>query len=251
MLDAKRDWAGKALSGTEWENVPLLVSSAPFKAGGIGREYVEMTPGKITRSHIAELYGFPNTVVALLVTGAQVRLWLERSAAVFGRVLPGQGDQPLFDPAAASYGFDVISDLRWQIDLSVKPGFSPTGARLPDGGQRVCGLRYKDRPVSNHDPFVLVTNNYRAGGGGDFPGVGSALRLPLPRVPVRDLLCDLFRKRGKVDPHRPSPWSFVPIAGAAGVFEIAESANPGRFDTVEPIMPDTNSGSKFRCLLGQ
>jgi 2',3'-cyclic-nucleotide 2'-phosphodiesterase/3'-nucleotidase len=47
--------------------------------------------------NVADLYLYPNTIQAVLITGAEVKSWLERSAGIFNQVDPGGSDQQLIN----------------------------------------------------------------------------------------------------------------------------------------------------------
>ncbi|NHX28110.1 2',3'-cyclic-nucleotide 2'-phosphodiesterase, partial [Escherichia coli] len=99
---------------------PVLSAAAPFKAGGRGGPdyYTDIPAGDLAIRNVADLYLFPNTLRAVRITGAQLRGWLERSAGLFHQITPGRPDQPLIHPDFPSYNFDVISGIRYEIDLS-------------------------------------------------------------------------------------------------------------------------------------
>ena len=56
-------------------------------------------------------------------------------------------------------GYELAADVRYQIDVTQPPG------------QRIQGLTYKGKPVDASQEFLIATNNYRASGGGNFPGL--------------------------------------------------------------------------------
>ena len=78
------------LKGTEYADLPILSAAAPFKAGGRGgpEYYTDVPKGDVAIKNVADLYLYPNTARAVLVTGAQVKDWLERSAACSIRLPP-------------------------------------------------------------------------------------------------------------------------------------------------------------------
>ena len=166
----------------------------------------------MTLRGIADLYLYPNALTVVRVSGAELREWLEHSARVFAQVTPGAaGPQSLLDPRVATYNFDVIHGLTWAIDLSRPPRTDADGRIVtPDGG-RIVDLAFEGRPVAPDRPFLVVTNNYRADGGGRFPGLGSdkvAQRAPDTN---RDVVMAWVAAQSAVDLAPTRPWRFAPL----------------------------------------
>ena len=82
------------------------------------------------RRGLADLDHFPNRLAAVLVRGADLAAWLERSASIFRMLVPGGRDHELTDPDFTGYNFDVIAGLGWQIDLAAAPRLAPDGGLL-------------------------------------------------------------------------------------------------------------------------
>jgi len=79
-----------ANAGTEYEGLPILSASAPFKAGGRGgpEYFTDVPAGDVAIMNVSDLNLYPNTVHAVKVTGAQLKGWLKRSAGMFNQITP-------------------------------------------------------------------------------------------------------------------------------------------------------------------
>ena len=157
-----------------YEKLPLLSAAAPFKAGGRQgwHYYTDIPAGPIAVRHVADLYIYPNTLKAVRITGAQVREWLEMSAGAFNRIDPqGPKQQALINDAFPTYNFDTLDGVTYQIDVTQPARYDRTGKLVAPESHRIADLRHQGQPIDEKASFIVVTNNYRASGGGNFPGL--------------------------------------------------------------------------------
>ncbi len=179
VAQAQLAYAKRAVQGTALERLPMLSAAAPFKSGGRQgwTQYTDIPAGPVAIKHVADLYVYPNTIKVLKLTGAQVRDWLEMSAGQFRRIDPaGPAEQPLLDTAYPGFNFDMMwgadGALQYAIDLSQPARFNRDGQPVGDT-HRIVDLRWRGQPLDDVAEFLVVTNNYRAFGGGHFPALGA------------------------------------------------------------------------------
>lgn len=174
-----------ALAGTEWAALPVLSQASCFS------RTAAIPAGQVTIRDAAGLYPFENTLEARLLTGAQVKDYLEYSAKYYVRTAPGD----VVDPAKLTnaegtpdYNYDAVYGLTYDVDIS-----EPVGSRI-------SGLSFQGKPVDPAAQFVLAVNNYRASGGGNFPHVPQSKQLWANSDEIRNTIIQWVKAKGTVDP---------------------------------------------------
>ncbi|RWP84549.1 MAG: bifunctional 2',3'-cyclic-nucleotide 2'-phosphodiesterase/3'-nucleotidase [Mesorhizobium sp.] len=243
------------LKNTQWKDVPLLSAAAPFKAGGRnGADYYTDVPaGDIAIKNVADLYLYPNTVRAVEITGAQVKEWLEMSAGIFNRIEPDKADQALINTDFPSYNFDVIDGVTYKIDLSQPSKYDAKGGLANAGANRIVNLSFDGKPIDRNQKFVVATNNYRAGGGGNFPDINASKIIYEAPDTNRDVIVRYIVSEGTINPSADDNWSFAPLPGASAVFETGPRAKDFIAQVkslkIEPAGEGEAGFAKYRILL--
>lgn len=224
---AKASHARNALRGTKWEALPLLASAAPFRSGGRGgsTNFTDIPAGPLRMRNLSDLYVFPNTLVALALTGADLTDWLEKSAALFHQIAPGSSDAVLHDIAIPSFTFEVIPGLDYAIDLSQPSRFDAHGRLLDPAAHRIVGLSHDGTPVDPEARYLLVTNNHRASRAAH-EAIHHPVEVALAEgTRTQTVLRDHFRTAGQVGsaPHR--NWHFLAMPGTTLTLTTAPGAD--------------------------
>ncbi|MCY7315167.1 MAG: bifunctional 2',3'-cyclic-nucleotide 2'-phosphodiesterase/3'-nucleotidase [Rubrivivax sp.] len=224
---AQMAYGKKALAGTPHAALPLLSAAAPFKTGGSAgaANYTDMPAGPLAVRNVADLYVYPNTVDIVKSSGAQVRQWLEMSATAFNRIDPaGAPEQELINSAFPSFNLDTPDGVRYRIDVTQPARYDRSGKLVAPDARRIARLLYDGKPIDEAAMFAVVTNNYRASGGGNFPGLdGSTVVLHAPDE-NRAALLQYLQAVERVEPTADGNWSIVPVPGVKLRFTSSASA---------------------------
>ncbi|WP_026783206.1 bifunctional 2',3'-cyclic-nucleotide 2'-phosphodiesterase/3'-nucleotidase [Pleomorphomonas koreensis] len=238
-------------------DLPILSAAAPFKCGGrSGPDYYTFVPkGPIAIKNVADIYLYPNTIRIVKVTGEQVREWLERSAGIFNRIDPTRTDeQALIDTSFPSYNYDVIDGVTYRIDVTEAKRYDNDGKLVAPDAHRIVDLAYKGKPVEPGQEFLVVTNNYRAGGGGHFPGAdGSTVVFQGPDT-NRDVIVRYIVENKTIDPSADGNWSIAKLPdGVNLVFPDSPNATLDTVPagvTVEKVGDAGEGFAKYRLRVG-
>ncbi|WP_018633521.1 bifunctional 2',3'-cyclic-nucleotide 2'-phosphodiesterase/3'-nucleotidase [Neomegalonema perideroedes] len=227
IVNLAQMWYVKDLiQGTENADLPLISAAAPFKAGGRGgpEYYTDVPAGPVALKNVADLYLYPNTLQVVKIPGREVREWLERSAGMFNQVAEEAEDAPLLNPDFPSFNFDAIDGVAYEIDLSQPSRYAADGALADPEARRIVNLTYQGEPIDEDQLFLVATNNYRASGGGKFPGAdGSTIVIEAPDA-NRDVLVRYIHEQGEVKPAADANWRFKAQPGATALFETGPGA---------------------------
>ncbi|RFU63720.1 bifunctional 2',3'-cyclic-nucleotide 2'-phosphodiesterase/3'-nucleotidase [Peribacillus glennii] len=207
-----------AANKPQYKDLPILSVGAPFKAGRNGvEEYTEIKTGDLTIRSAGDLYLYDNTLKAIKVKGSVVKEWLEMSAGKFNTIDPAKTEeQKLLNDSFQVYNFDIIDGVQYQIDVTKPARYDIKGNKISDSS-RIKNLTYNGQPVDPVQDFIVVTNNYRAGGGGNFPGVkGSEYVVDSPDE-NRQILMDYITEKKEINPTADNNWSIAPIYGDVNV----------------------------------
>ncbi|MGN8026031.1 bifunctional metallophosphatase/5'-nucleotidase [Microbacterium sp. 22242] len=179
------DTVAKAIAGTPEAALPIVSIAAPFN------RQATFPAGQVTIRDVAGLYIYDNTLMASVLTGAQIKDYLEYSAKYFQQVPPGAPVDPASWTNAASipdYNYDQFSGVTYDIDIS-----QPQGSRI-------LNLAWDGTPVDPAQRFVVAVNNYRQSGGGGFPHIATAPVVYNAQVAIREAIVSYATAAGVIDP---------------------------------------------------
>jgi 2',3'-cyclic-nucleotide 2'-phosphodiesterase/3'-nucleotidase len=175
----------EAIAGTAYASLPVLSIAAPFSRAAT------FPAGQVTIKDIAGLYIYDNTLLGSILTGAQIKDYLEYSAQYFKQVA---ADAPV-DPASwtnasnrPDYNYDQFSGITYDIDVT-----------QPENS-RILNLAYNGTPVTDGQQFVVAVNNYRQSGGGGFPHIAAAPVVYNAQVAIREAIVAYASAAQTIDP---------------------------------------------------
>lgn len=176
--------------------------------------------GQLTMGHMFSLYRYENSLYTILLTGQEIKDYLEASYGGWVRTMTTAADTMLLfrpNPAAytdgwqrlvtSSYNFDSAAGLDYVVNLRAPKGQRVQIERLSDG-----------RAFSPDSIYTVAVNSYRGNGGGDLltrgAGIDKAeLSQRIVWVSDRDVrhyVAEFIRKRGTLVPRTSRNWRFEP-----------------------------------------
>lgn len=132
-------------------DVQLKYTGADVAGAALFSQTSNLRTGDVTYASIFEIYKYPNTLIGVEVTGAELKAYMEWSAGYYNTYAPGDINLS-FNPNIRGYNYDIFQGVDYKVDVT-----KPVGERIVD-------LIFKDVPVKDTDTFKLGLNNYRYGG---------------------------------------------------------------------------------------
>lgn len=137
----------------------------------------------ITMRDVITNYIYPNTLAVIKVSGADLRAALEQSASY----LAVEKGKVVFNPAFIKpkpqyYNYDMYEGIDYTIDMN-----QPVG-------QRITHLTFQNQAILPEQELEIVTNHYRAIGGGNYEMFGAEKIVREIQVDMTELITDYLKQ---------------------------------------------------------
>ncbi|WP_248962407.1 5'-nucleotidase C-terminal domain-containing protein [Sphaerisporangium perillae] len=175
----------EAIAGTAYASLPVLSIAAPFSRAAT------FPAGQVTIKDIAGLYIYDNTLLGSILTGSQIKAYLEYTAQYFKQIAADAPVNPQSWTNANNrpdYNYDQLSGVTYDIDIAQAVG------------SRILNLAYNGTAVTDDQQFVVAVNNYRQSGGGGFPGIATAPVVYNAQVAIREAIVAYASAAKTIDP---------------------------------------------------
>ena len=141
----------------------------------------------ISMRDIVTNYIYPNTLAVLKLTGQDLKDALEQSAAFFvledGKI---KVNPKFIEPKPQYYNYDMYEGVNYVIDLT------------KNVGERIVQLQYHGHDLAPNEEIEVVTNQYRAVGGGNYHMFGANKIIREVQIDMTELIADYLAKHPEI-----------------------------------------------------
>lgn len=160
--------------------IQLYYSSAQISAVSLANDLIGFNK-KVTRRDIIANYPYPNTLVVLEISGADLKAAIERSAQYFE---VNEKEIKVADkflrPKKEHYNYDYYAGIAYKIDPQKR------------AGERVVILKYRKKEIAMDDIFTICINNYRASGAGGYTMYKKCKIVKEINIEMQELILNYF-----------------------------------------------------------
>ena len=200
-------------------NLQLQISKADISFNAPLSFNAVINAGDVTQGDMFKLYRFENLLFVLRMTGEEIHKYLEFSYDMWVNTMTSPSDHALLLNDASkedqqrtgflhyTFNFDSASGIDYEVDLT-----------KPDGKKVRILQMSNGQPFDEKKWYKVVTNSYRANGGGELLTRGAGI--PKDSLEGRVLfntdmdqryyLTEEIKKLGTVNPQPNHNWRFVP-----------------------------------------
>jgi len=198
--------------------VQLQNSGADVSAAALFKDTSNLKAGPINYGNIFDIYKFDNTLYRVEVTGAELKAYMEWSAACYNQWKPG--DMSIsFNPDKPGYLYDMFAGIDYQIDLS-KPA-----------GQRIVNVMFKGKPLADDQKLQLAVNNYRYSSALKTQKLVAEKRNWESSQSIRDMLVAYIKQQGTIKPEVDNNWSITGVDLSSPYREdVIKMVNEGKIE---------------------
>lgn len=131
-------------------DVQTYYSKADISTAAFFKNDANLKAGSFMKKDVANIYMYDNTLMAVNITGKNLKAYMEWSASYYNQFK--DGDLTIsFNPSVRGYNYDMFSGIEYQIDVS-KPA-----------GSKIVNATIKGQPIDDEKSYKMAVNNYRFG----------------------------------------------------------------------------------------
>ena len=178
------------------QNAILEASGADVAATSLFTDEADLKQGPITYGNVYSIYPFDNVLYDVMVSGRELKSYMEVSASHFNQWHPGDLTITT-NPDVPSYLYDMFAGIDYQIDLSKQVG------------ERIVNVRFKGKPLADDDQIRLAVNNYRYSSLLKASKLVQAVKHWESECSIRDIVINYIRERKTISPDVKNNWSII------------------------------------------
>jgi 2',3'-cyclic-nucleotide 2'-phosphodiesterase/3'-nucleotidase/5'-nucleotidase len=200
--------------------VQMYYTKADISAAALFTNSSNLAQGDFKKKDVANIYKYTNTLMAVKITGKQLKAYMEWSAGYYNTAKPGDVTIS-FNPDIRGYNYDMFSGVNYEINIAAPPG------------KRIENLTFKGKPVTEDMTFTLAVNNYRFGNmvkDGYFnesDKVYDSYEKMGDKGRIRDLIIDYVRMNKTIAPKVDNNWKITGVSPdhplASQVYDLVKS----------------------------
>ncbi|MEE1199764.1 MAG: 5'-nucleotidase C-terminal domain-containing protein [Christensenellales bacterium] len=178
--------------------IQLRETGADISAASLFSDNINFHKGVIDSQLLAEFYPYEDNLCRVRITGAELKAYMEWSAACFNQWKPGDINIS-FVSNRPIHLHDIFAGIRYQIDLS-RPA-----------GSRVQNVLFRNAPLKEEQELTIAVKTYR------FSTILSDIGLPSQRTEwisqrsIREIIEDYISKNSPLQPILDHNWEIVGI----------------------------------------
>jgi 2',3'-cyclic-nucleotide 2'-phosphodiesterase (5'-nucleotidase family) len=180
-------------------NVQMDATGSDVSLAALFDAMSDLPKGDFRKRDGVKIYKYDNTLMAVRVTGKQLKAIMENQAGAFFNQYK-KGDVTIsFNSKIRMYNYDMFQGVAYDIDIS-KPV-----------GQRICNVMYKGKALADSQVLVLALNNYRYGGLASSGMISNKSEdlVYNTGMAIRDLISDYVVKQGTIMPKCDNNWKII------------------------------------------
>ncbi|WP_202707375.1 5'-nucleotidase C-terminal domain-containing protein [Sporosalibacterium faouarense] len=178
--------------------VQLEATGADVAAAALFKNTSNLPKGDLNFANVFDIYKYANKLVAVEVTGKELKDYMEWSAAYFNTYKPGDITVS-FNPDIRGYNYDMFAGIDYKIDIS-KPA-----------GERIVDLTMDGEPVTDDQIIKLAINDYRYSGLTSMGIISGEAYFNSDPITLRSYIRDYIEEKGSISPEVDNNWELTGI----------------------------------------